>query len=123
MASTPLKRKAADLAAAEVKKPKANGSITSFFGSPTTNPSTSSTNPAKPPKEPAPITFNKEEWVAGLTTEQKSLLKLEIETLHESWLSVLKDEVTSKSFLSLKRFLKEEGEKGNWADESRLCSI
>ncbi|KAK8221919.1 uracil DNA glycosylase [Zalaria obscura] len=108
-----LKRKAADLALAESKKPKANGSITSFFGAPKPNPSTSSTNPAKPPTEPAPVTFDKEAWIAKLTDEQKELLKLEIETLHESWLSVLKDEVTSKEFLGLKRFLKAEGEKGS----------
>ena len=112
MATNTLKRKAADLAAAEAKKPKANGSITSFFGAPKSNPSTSSTNPSKPPVEPAPVQFDKDEWVKGLTDEQRTLLKLEIETLHESWLSVLKDQVTSKSFLNLKRFLKEEGEKG-----------
>jgi uracil-DNA glycosylase len=35
-------------------------------------------------------------------------LKLEIDTLHESWLGQLKDEVTSPEFLSLKRFLKAE---------------
>jgi len=112
IATNTLKRKAADLAAAEAKKPKANGSITSFFGAPKSNPSTSSTNPSHPPVEPAPVPFDKEEWIKGLSDEQRSLLKLEIETLHESWLSVLKDQVTSKSFLSLKRFLKEEGEKG-----------
>lgn len=112
IAATSLKRKAADLAAAEAKKPKANGSITSFFGAPKTNTSTSSTNPSKPPTEPAPVKFNKDEWIAKLNPEQKELLKLEIETLHESWLAVLKDEVTSKEFLRLKKFLKEEGEKG-----------
>jgi len=112
MASAPLKRKAVDLAAAEAKKPKSNGSITSFFGAPKSNPSTSSTNPAKPPTDPAPVVFNKEEWISKLDPDTKALLKLEIETLHESWLAVLKDEVTKKSFLDLKRFLKSEGEKG-----------
>jgi uracil-DNA glycosylase len=52
--------------------------------------------------------FNKEAWVAKLTDEQKELLKLEIDTLHESWLAVLKDEVVTKEFLDLKRFLKQE---------------
>lgn len=108
-----LKRKAADLAAAEAKKPKANASITSFFGAPKSNPSTSSTNPAKPPTEPAPIKFDKDAWVEGLSEEKRELLKLEIETLHESWLAVLKDEVTKPGFLELKRFLKKEGESGN----------
>ena len=108
-----LKRKAADIVAAEAKKPKANSSITSFFGPPKTNSSTSSTNPSKGPTEPAPaLKFDKEKWVAGLTDEQKALLKLEIETLHGSWLAVLKDEITSKSFIELKKFLKSEAEAG-----------
>ena len=47
-----------------------------------------------------------------LTDEQRELLKLEIETLHESWLKELKDEVVSKEFLELKRFLKREVESG-----------
>ncbi|THZ69826.1 uracil-DNA glycosylase [Aureobasidium pullulans] len=108
-----LKRKAADIVAAEAKKPKANSSITSFFGPPKTNSSTSSTKPSKGPTETAPaLKFDKEKWVAGLTDEQKALLKLEIETLHESWLAVLKDEITSKSFIELKKFLKSEAEAG-----------
>lgn len=47
-----------------------------------------------------------------MTPEQKELLKLEIETLHESWLGALKEEVVSKEFLDLKRFLKRELETG-----------
>ncbi|KAK5014206.1 uracil DNA glycosylase, partial [Cryomyces antarcticus] len=105
-----LKRKAVDLAAAKAKKPKANGSITSFFGAPKPNPATSSTNADQP--WPAPAKFDKEAWIAKLTDEQKELLKLEIETLHESWLAHLKDEVVSKEFLALKRFLKSERESG-----------
>lgn len=50
--------------------------------------------------------------MAKLTDEQKELLKLEIDTLHESWLAALKDEVVSKEFLELKRFLKKEIESG-----------
>lgn len=112
-----LKRKAGDIAADAAKKPKANGSITSFFGAPKPNPSTSSTNPAKPASDPTapetqPVKFDKEAWIAKLSDEHKELLKLEIETLHESWLGALKDEVTSESFLNLKRFLKKEGESG-----------
>lgn len=107
-----LKRKAADIATADAKKPKANGSITSFFGPPKTNTSTSSTNPSKPPTDPAPSIFDKQKWIDALSEEQRQLLKLEIETLHESWLSVLKDEIVSKEFLNLKRFLQSEIQSG-----------
>lgn len=37
---------------------------------------------------------------------------MEIETLHESWLAQLKDEVVTKEFLDLKRFLKAEKDAG-----------
>ncbi|EME40312.1 hypothetical protein DOTSEDRAFT_179354 [Dothistroma septosporum NZE10] len=112
-----LKRKAVNVATEAVKKPKANGSITSFFGQPKTNPTTSSTNPSQPTSSPTapetvPTKFDKEAWIAKLPDDQKQLLKLEIETLHESWLAVLKDEVTSPEFLNLKRFLKKEVETG-----------
>ncbi|KAK4497526.1 hypothetical protein PRZ48_011977 [Zasmidium cellare] len=112
-----LKRKAVDVATEAAKKPKANGSITSFFGQPKPNPPTSSTNPSQPSSSPtaqetAPIKFDKDAWLAKLNDEQKQLLKLEIETLHESWLAVLKDEVTSPQFLELKKFLKNEVEGG-----------
>lgn len=112
-----LKRKAVDLAADAAKKPKADKSITSFFGAPKSNAAPSSINPDRPAnrataEETKPIKFDKEAWVAKLDAEQKELLKLEIETLHDSWLGVLKDEVTSKEFLGLKRFLKRELETG-----------
>ena len=116
-----LKRKAADIAAEAAKKPKADASITSFFGQPKAPKATLTTKTGNDPSEPASsptapateqIKFDKDAWVAKLTPEQKELLKLEIETLHESWLGVLKDEVTSKEFLELKRFLKREAEAG-----------
>lgn len=112
MATSSLKRKAADLGTDDTKKPKANSSITSFFGAPKPNPSTSSTNPSKPPTEVSGPKFDKEAWIAKLTPEQTELLKLEIETLHESWLAALHSELTQPSFLSLKRFLRDEGKKG-----------
>ena len=56
--------------------------------------------------------FNKEKWVEKLTPEQKDLLSIEILSLHESWLAALKDEILSKDFLDLKRFLKKERESG-----------
>lgn len=93
-----LKRKAADIAT-EAKKPKVNGSITSFFGQPKVKPAASTA---------ASLSFDKDAWVAKLTDEQKDLLKLEIDTLHESWLPHLKDVLISPKFLELKRFLKKE---------------
>ena len=108
--ATNLKRKAADLAAAEAKKPKANGSITSFFSAPKPVATSSSSSSTVVP--PPVVKFDKAKWVEKLTDEQKELLKLEIETLHESWLAHLKDEVLTKEFLALKSFLKKEKEDG-----------
>ena len=147
--SSALKRKATELAAAEAKKPKADGSITAFFGAPKKTaggaPSTPSSVPASttatatastddnattqassdapgaapaatlaPASFLAPPTskFNKDRWVAKLSPEQRELLKLEIDTLHESWLAHLTDEILTPSFLELKRFLKRERENG-----------
>ncbi|CCF40275.1 uracil-DNA glycosylase [Colletotrichum higginsianum] len=107
-----LKRKAGTLSAADNKKPKQDGSIMSFFGAP--KPVAKAGGAAAPPLEAASpaIKFDKAKWVAGLTAEQKELLQLEIDTLHESWLALLKDEVTSKEFLDLKRFLNRESDAG-----------
>ncbi|KAL9096401.1 MAG: hypothetical protein Q9165_001398 [Trypethelium subeluteriae] len=106
-----LKRKATDLAAEEAKKPKANGNIQSFFGAPKSNPSTSSTDPSKTSSTSSslptssPPKFDKQAWIDSLNDEQRSLLKLEIETLHESWLAHLHTELLTKEFLNLKKFL------------------
>lgn len=116
-----LKRKAVDIALDASKKPKPNASITAFFGQPkatiSSSPASRVSEPASSPStlsaaEPTPVKFDKEAWTAKLTPEQKELLKLEIHSLDESWLAVLKDEVTSKEFLDLKRFLKKEAETG-----------
>ena len=56
--------------------------------------------------------FDKAKWVEKLTPEQKDLLALEIASLDESWLAHLKDEVVTKDFLDLKRFLKKEHDSG-----------
>ena len=126
MSSPALKRKATELAASEAKKPKPNASITSFFGQPkvkavpTAAPKTSITNTAassapSTPYNPTPAPkkpFDKEAWLAKLSDEQKELLKLEIDTLHESWLPYLAEEIASKEFVELKRFLKREVEGG-----------
>lgn len=122
--TTPLKRKAGEIATSAAKKPKANASITSFFKQPApdakpagattqTSPLSSLTNPSPADAPVAAPEFDKEQWVGKLTQEQKELLKLEIETLHESWLARLKDELLTKEFLELKRFLKKEKESGN----------
>jgi uracil-DNA glycosylase len=87
------------------KKQKANGSITSFFGAPKPKGGAGTPNASVPPPTSR---FNKEKWVASLTAEQKELLQLEIDTLDESWLAHLKDEVVTPEFLNLKRFLKKE---------------
>lgn len=105
-----LKRKADDLPSskpAQPKQAKTNASITSFFGAPKAAAGTQSNGASAPT-----VKFDKAKWVAKLSPEQKSLLKLEIDTLDESWLAHLKDDVTTPSFLGLKRFLKSEVESG-----------
>ena len=97
-----LKRKAAEAAADATKKPKANGSITAFFGAPKASPN------SKAPTSAAAARFDRESWVSKLTDEQKELLQLELDTLHESWLPHLKDVLINPQFLELKRFLKKE---------------
>lgn len=99
-----LKRKADPaVSSSDPKKPKANGNIASFFGAAPKPAASTSSAP-----EPVAPKFDKEKWVAGLTDEQKELLKLEIESLDESWLAHLKDDITTTEFLGLKRFLKAE---------------
>ncbi|KAI9832828.1 MAG: uracil DNA glycosylase [Phylliscum demangeonii] len=130
MSSTALKRKASDLgpgttaaatvaAAATTKKPKGDGTITSFFGAPkkpanrdsgnTKNNDTTTTTAG--PAAAAP-SFDRAKWTATLTEEQRELLQLELDTLEESWLAALKDDLTTPSFLGLKRFLKTERDSG-----------
>lgn len=108
-----LKRKANDLPSSsplDAKKPKTNASITSFFGPPKQSAGKAvngdSSTVAASPK------FDKAKWVATLTPEQRSLVKLEIETLDDSWLAHLKDEILTPGFLELKRFLKNELDSG-----------
>ncbi|KAL7943180.1 uracil-DNA glycosylase-like protein [Trichoderma barbatum] len=99
-----LKRKAATTGnETDSKKAKANGSIASFFGA---APKPAGASAASSPSPAAK--FDKAKWLEGLTAEQKELLKLEIETLHDSWLALLKDDVTTKEFLELKKFLNRE---------------
>jgi hypothetical protein len=113
-----LKRKAELLSAStsDLKKPKKDASLTSFFGAPkATSVSTKSgTSPASTAAffEHSTIKFDKDKWVKGLSDEQRKLLKLEIDTLDSSWLAHLRDEVVHKDFLELKRFLQKERDSG-----------
>lgn len=86
-----LKRKAVDTATpSSVKK---SASIANFF------------KPTPTEGSPSTSKFDKAKWASKLSAEQKELLSMEIETLHESWLNALKEELVSPSFLALKRFL------------------
>jgi uracil-DNA glycosylase len=114
-----LKRKVDPLTASssDLKKPKKDASLTSFFGAPKTanassksGPSPSSTTTSS---EPPQIKFDKDKWVSGLSDEHKKLLKLEIDTLDSSWLAHLREDVVHKDFLELKRFLQREIDSGN----------
>lgn len=114
-----VKRKAAIQAGLEPKKSKPNASITSFFGAPkpaSTAAPANGTKGSSPASAAVPETagakFDKARWVATLTEEQRQLLGLEIETLHESWLAHLKAELVTKEFLDLKRFLDREAAQG-----------
>lgn len=102
-----VKRKAAIQAGLDAKKPRTNASITSFFNAP--KPASTASAAAS---ETAGPKFDKAKWVASLTEEQRQLLRLEIETLHESWLAHLKAELVTKEFLDLKRFLDREAAAG-----------
>ena len=107
-----MKRKADTAAVFDSKKPKTDSAITSFFGAPKPT-STPSSAKAASSVESAPMTkFNKDKWVATLSDEQKKLLKLEIDTLDESWLSHLKEHIITPEFLNLKRFLQKEIDSG-----------
>lgn len=109
-----LKRKGEVLtgSAEDLKRPKKDGSLNSFFGAPkpaaqsTTKANGPATNSSAP--EPPSVKFDKEKWVASLKDEQRQLLKLEIDTLDVSWLSHLKNDLVSSDFLNLKRFLQQE---------------
>lgn len=104
-----LKRKGGSLAGADTKKAK-NASIMSFFGAPKAGAGAGNAGgpSAAAAPEPAAPKFDKRKWAEKLTDEQKGLLKLEIDTLDESWFALLKEDLVSKEFLDLKRFLSRE---------------
>ncbi|KAK7745546.1 uracil DNA glycosylase [Cytospora paraplurivora] len=111
-----VKRKATGpFAGSDPKKPKQNASITSFFGAPKPASTTAAAaNGVKSSLAGSAVSsnFDKAKWVATLTDEQKGLLKLEIDSLDPSWLAHLKDEIMTKEFLDLKRFLDREAAAG-----------
>lgn len=114
-AMSSLKRKDPPTSSADgAKKPKKNADLTSFFGPPKVTPANGGSavplanGAAANAADAAPVKFDKDKWVAGLSAEQRKLLKLEIDTLDPSWLAQLKEEVTSPGFLELKRFLQKE---------------
>lgn len=57
------------------------------------------------------MNFNKAEWVASLSDEEKLLLSLEVNTMHITWLACLHKELTKPYFLKLKRFLRSQSGK------------
>ncbi|KAK3396560.1 putative uracil DNA N-glycosylase [Sordaria brevicollis] len=125
-----LKRKAngSSQPGSDAKKSKQqNGNIMSFFGAPKPGPpnsspstrsqtlsqtqsQTQSQSSASATPETVTKKFDKAKWVSTLTPEQRELLELEINTLDESWLAHLKEEIVTREFLDLKRFLKREWE-------------
>lgn len=103
-----IKRKAAETATSAPKKARA---ITSFF-TPSGEPSVASSSSSLQPKSSPVSKFDKPKWISKLSDEQRSLLSLEINTMDDSWLAALKEELVTPDFLSLKRFLQGEKEKG-----------
>lgn len=101
---------------AKKAKPTHNASITSFFSAPKAGASNSTTSGGPPGKVTTAADpkakFDKTKWVASLTDEQRTLLQLEINTLDESWLAVLKDDIVTKEFMELKKFLDRETKAG-----------
>lgn len=141
---TTLKRAAVLGATAMSKKPK---TITDFFGvletkktlstgpkaaletKTSNNDADAPSKPAKPASEDpdyvdfcARHNFNKEQWVALLTEEQKKLLGLEISTLHVTWLAFLHKTITQPYFLNLKRFLAKQAGKTIFPHSSQVYS-
>jgi hypothetical protein len=111
-----VKRKAEPPTASslDLKKPKKDASLTSFFGAPKAANMSTKSAPSSSPTEtdPTPIKFDKDKWVRGLSGEQRELLKLEIDTLDPSWLAYLREDVLHSDFLELKRFLQREIDSG-----------
>lgn len=96
------KRQAVDAVTSSAKKVK-SAAITSFFKQDGVSQSSTPRAAAAPTKA-----FVKAEWLDTLKTSERELLDLEINTLDDSWLSVLSQELTKPYFLKLKEYLKKE---------------
>lgn len=89
-----------DIKEAEKEKPELKSSKTSE-------------EPLSKEEDEAKPKFDKKAWAEkNLSAEEMELLGLEIHTLDASWFEVLKDELKSKSFLDLKKFLMQEHKSG-----------
>ena len=137
--ATPLKRKTADIASSTAKKPKANASITSFFGAPkqpassplsksapatdedqlSSQPKSSPPPNSTPSQPPSSITTVSAFSTLGApTSTPKFDKKAWVEKLSQEQKDLLAleihsmHEIVSKEFLELKRFLKREREAG-----------
>lgn len=97
------KRAAQTIADASAKKLKPSA-ITSFFKKDAVVVSSTPRSVTTVPSTP----FDKAAWIAKLNDKQRELLQLEIDTLHDSWLSVLHQELTQPYFIKLKEFLAKE---------------
>ncbi|KAF8424939.1 uracil-DNA glycosylase-like protein [Tirmania nivea] len=84
--------------------PKKARAITSFFVAKDGSGGKSADEPVS--------NFDKNAWAKTLTDEQRRLLKLELETMHVSWLGALKEVLVTEQFLRLKQFLEEEKKAG-----------
>lgn len=96
------KRAATDLAASSAKKAK-SAAITSFFKKDGVTQSSTPRAAAEPVKP-----FDKSAWLDSLSQRHRDLLRLEIESMDETWLSVLHQEFTKPYFLKLKEFVARE---------------
>lgn len=68
------------------------------------------------------LNFNKAEWVASLSDEEKLLLSLEVNTMHITWLACLHKELTKPYFLKLKRFLRSQAGKTVFPPPGKIYS-
>ena len=97
-------KRAGEAVTGSAKKAK-TAAITSFFKKDAVIHSSTPRN-AKAADQTTP--FDRDSWLSGLDDRQRDLLRLEIDTLHPSWLGVLHAELTKPYFLSLKEFLAKE---------------
>lgn len=68
------------------------------------------------------MNFNKAEWLASLSDEEKMLLSLEVNTMHITWLACLHKELTKPYFLKLKRFLRSQAGKTIFPPPGKIYS-